>query len=84
MLSAWSLVEAVVLWGSMCVQRIQTKDNFTSEYVYENPEDGEGCQFAFETWVEGIYFLLRKVLLEEHGVPARSRIRFRTGVISTL
>lgn len=54
MLSVWSLVEAVVLWGSMCVQRIQTKDNFTSEYVYENLEDGEGCQFAFETWVEGI------------------------------
>lgn len=54
MLSAWSLLEAVVLWGSMCVQRIQTKDNFTSEYVCENLEDGEGCQFAFETRVEGI------------------------------
>lgn len=54
MLSVWSLVEAVVLWGSMCVQRIQRKDNFTSEYVYENLEDGEGCQFAFETWVGGI------------------------------
>lgn len=52
--SAWSLVEAVVLWGGMCVHRIQTKDNFTSEYMCESLDDGEGCQFAFETRVEGI------------------------------